>query len=150
MSTNFPASLDSYTTKVDGVDTVQAAHINNLQDAVVAVETMLLSAPAWTAPTLLNSWVNFGGSQSTAGYYLDTRTQIVHLRGLIKSGTGAAAAFTLPAGHRPPLNLIFPTVLNNGGADVAGHVDIDTSGNVKPNVTASVWFTLDGLSFRTS
>lgn len=39
MSTNFPTSLDSYSTKVDGSDYPQAAHVNNLQDAVVALET---------------------------------------------------------------------------------------------------------------
>lgn len=38
MSTNFPGVFDSYTTKTDNVDTVSAAHINNLQDAVVALE----------------------------------------------------------------------------------------------------------------
>lgn len=41
MTTNFPSSLDSFTTKVDGVDEVLAAHVNNLQDAVVAIETSL-------------------------------------------------------------------------------------------------------------
>lgn len=55
MPTNFPTSLDSYTNKVDGVDTVQAAHVNNLQDAVVAIETKLgnnsqqVNAPAGVA-----------------------------------------------------------------------------------------------------
>ncbi len=33
--------MDSYTTKVDGVDDVLAAHVNNLQDAMVATETTL-------------------------------------------------------------------------------------------------------------
>lgn len=41
MATAYPAALDSYTTKIDGVDTVQAAHINNMQDAIVAIETEL-------------------------------------------------------------------------------------------------------------
>lgn len=38
MSTNFPSSLDSFTDKVDGTDYPQAAHINNLQDAIEALE----------------------------------------------------------------------------------------------------------------
>lgn len=38
MSTNYPGSLDSYTTKVDGVDDVLAAHINDPQDAIEALE----------------------------------------------------------------------------------------------------------------
>lgn len=42
MSTNFPTNPDTYTTKVDGVDTVMAAHINDLQDATTAIEQALL------------------------------------------------------------------------------------------------------------
>ena len=42
MSTTFPTNPDSYTTKVDGVDTVMASHINNLQDATTAIEQALL------------------------------------------------------------------------------------------------------------
>ena len=45
MSTNYPGGLDSYTTKQDGVDTVAAAHINDLQDAVSAIETELGTDP---------------------------------------------------------------------------------------------------------
>ena len=45
MPTNFPSSLDSFTTKVDGVDRVMASHVNNLQDAVVALETQLGAPP---------------------------------------------------------------------------------------------------------
>jgi hypothetical protein len=41
MSTNYPTSLDSYTAKTDGVDDVLAAHVNNLQDAIVAIETKI-------------------------------------------------------------------------------------------------------------
>lgn len=40
MSTNFPTSLDSYTTKNSG-DTISEGHVNDLQDAVVAAETKL-------------------------------------------------------------------------------------------------------------
>lgn len=39
MPTAYPSSLDSYTTKLDGVSDVLAADINNLQDAVVALQT---------------------------------------------------------------------------------------------------------------
>ena len=38
MATNFPTSLDSYTTKVDNVDDVNAADINNPQSAIEALE----------------------------------------------------------------------------------------------------------------
>lgn len=37
----FPTTIDSFTTKVDNVDTIAASHINALQTAVVAIETVL-------------------------------------------------------------------------------------------------------------
>lgn len=39
MPTSYPGGLDSYTNKVDGVTDVLAADTNNLQDAMVAVQT---------------------------------------------------------------------------------------------------------------
>jgi hypothetical protein len=51
MATTFPGAIDSYSTKVDNVDDVEAAHINDLQDAVVAIETVVQSQPA--PPNLL-------------------------------------------------------------------------------------------------
>lgn len=41
MPTNFPTSLDSFTTKTNNVDTIDASHVNNLQDATLAIETLL-------------------------------------------------------------------------------------------------------------
>lgn len=38
MATVFPASLDVFSTKVDGVDDALAADVNNLQDAVAALQ----------------------------------------------------------------------------------------------------------------
>lgn len=45
MASNFPASVDSYTTKVDLVDDVMASHVNDLQDAIVALEQAALARP---------------------------------------------------------------------------------------------------------
>ncbi len=52
MSTNYPGALDSYSTKVDGVDDVLAAHINNPQDAIEAIEAELGTDPAGTFTTV--------------------------------------------------------------------------------------------------
>lgn len=41
MTTTFPDAIDSYSTKVDGVTDVMAADVNDLQDAVVAIETAI-------------------------------------------------------------------------------------------------------------
>ncbi len=38
MSTNYPTSLDSYVDKTDNEDDVLAAHVNNMQDAIEALQ----------------------------------------------------------------------------------------------------------------
>lgn len=52
MTTVYPGTLDSWTDKTDGVDIYYAAHVNNLQDAVEAIETELGTDPAGTATDL--------------------------------------------------------------------------------------------------
>lgn len=54
MPTNFPTSLDSYSTKVNSVDTVNASHINDLQDAIMAIENAFITTTVWT-PALSSS-----------------------------------------------------------------------------------------------
>ena len=41
MATNYPTALDSYSTKLDNVDYYAAAHINDPQDAIEALEAKL-------------------------------------------------------------------------------------------------------------
>lgn len=52
MTTLFPGAIDSYSLKVDGVTDVLAAHVNDLQDAVVAIETAVIATSP--NPNLLN------------------------------------------------------------------------------------------------
>lgn len=52
MTTNFPNALDSFTPKVDGFDRYMAADVNNLQDAVAAVEAELGTSPKGLAATV--------------------------------------------------------------------------------------------------
>lgn len=56
---SYPTAIKSFTTKASG-DTVQAAHINDLQDEVTAIETNLLQAPTTYTPT----WGNTGTANS--------------------------------------------------------------------------------------
>lgn len=47
MASNYPGSLDSFVAKSDGAgNPVNAAHINNLQNSIVAIETELGTDPA--------------------------------------------------------------------------------------------------------
>jgi hypothetical protein len=101
---------------------------------------------AWIEPTLLNGWVNFGSGFETAGYYKD-EFGVVHLRGLIKSGTTTAGTtlFNLPIGYRPSNNK-FTIIANHNTFAI---LSINTTGNVNINTTvSSVWISLDNISFK--
>ena len=98
----------------------------------------------WTAPSLINSWVNEGGSMETAGYFKDS-LGIVHIKGSIKTGTLATVAFVLPAGYRPAAKQRF------GGASATGvvtRIDVDSSGNVTPVYGNNAGLSLDEITFR--
>lgn len=105
-------------------------------------------------PGFQNGYTNFGSGWSTAGFYKDS-TRIVHLRGTLKKLTGTfdgSAAFTLPAGYRPPQILSLPAAVDNG----SGALQINTDGSVViycwtgPCTTGSggVGVGMDGLTFR--
>lgn len=57
MAASYPSSVKAFTSRVAG-DTIQPAHVNDLQDEVTAVETDLLKA--WTTPAYAAG--NFTGS----------------------------------------------------------------------------------------
>jgi hypothetical protein len=98
---------------------------------------------AWTAPALLNGWVNNGAPYELAGYYLDRR--IVYLKGLIRTGVLGSPAFVLPVGFRPAQLLVINTISNNA----IGRVDVSADGSVTPVApSSSAYVSLDGLSFR--
>lgn len=136
------------TTKSD----VGLSNVDNTSDANKPVSTAQATAiaakanaalEAWIAPTLGNSWVNFGTPYNNVGYYKDN-FGIVHLRGLIKSGTLQQTLFTLPTGYRPANTEFISTLSNNA----IGSVLIAADGTVKPWDGSSTWFSLDGVTFR--
>lgn len=96
----------------------------------------------WTAPTLGNSWVNFGSPHASAGYKRDVHG-LVHIKGLIKSGTMNSAIFTLPEGYRPSEQLVF-SVISNGAI---GRLDVFVDGDVKLVSGSNAWVSLDSISF---
>jgi hypothetical protein len=103
-------------------------------------------SPAYVAPTLLNSWVNFGGAEATAGYYKDA-LGIVRIKGLVKLGvtTPGTNIFVLPAGFRPAENSIFAQ--NSNGA--FGSIGVALNGAVYVNTCPSNTYLSIDCSFRT-
>lgn len=101
-------------------------------------------ATTWTAPTLTNSWQNFGGAYAGAAYR--KVGDMVQLRGLIKLGTIGAAAFTLPVGFRPPADLLF----SSADAGVVGEILVTSGGAVTPSNTNNTYQSLSAIQFSTS
>ena len=80
---------------------------------------------SWTdVPTFLNSWTNFGGEYVPARYCKSNG--IVHLQGMVKSGTIGLPMFVLPAGYRPNYRLYLPCL----NQSAAARLDVDADGNV--------------------
>lgn len=100
----------------------------------------------WITPTLLNGWVAYDTAiYATAQYYKD-KFGIVHLRGMIKSGTIGTTAFTLPLGYRPIKREFAPTVSNGA----FGAILISETGNVNAQVGNTAYVSLSDISFRTN
>lgn len=97
------------------------------------------------APTLLNSWVDLGGTSRAAGYYVDA-LGIVHLEGSIQTGTAVAGTqlFQLPEGLRPSERLYF--IVNSSSG--VGTLYIDPDGFVYFESGSNLSFSFNGVYFR--
>ena len=102
---------------------------------------------SWTAPSFLNSWVNFGGVNEPAGYFKDS-FEVVHLRGMIKDGTIGQPAFILPEGYRPAYEAFYGTASNDLFGQCVIQMSTGNEGKVIPHVGDNTWFSLAGITFR--
>lgn len=84
----------------------------------------------WIAPTLLNSWTNFGGGTAPAGYRKEG--EWVYLRGVVDGSVSTdVIIFTLPVGYRPPHDAEFVVFSRTGGgAPSINTLEVTTSGDV--------------------
>lgn len=100
------------------------------------------------APTLLNSWQNYGTAYGSAAYWKD-KCNVVHISGMVKGGTitDGTVIFTLPSGYRPSAPEKFLVVSVNALCIL----DIYTNGNVTIRAGANAsWVSLSGISFKAS
>ena len=95
---------------------------------------------AWTQPTLVNSWVDYGAPNAFIAYR--KVGDIVQLRGTAKNGTLNTTAFTLPVGYRPSASYRVATC--------DGSIDVNTSGNVGFYAASNAIFSIDGAWFTTT
>lgn len=96
-----------------------------------------------------NGWVNFGDARTAQYRRIGNR---VSLRGLIKNGSiGAFAAFTLPAGFRPPTRNSYDGYFACTGSNAYACVAVDGASGAVLVVAAvnNAWIDLSGVSFCT-
>lgn len=99
---------------------------------------------AWQAPTLLNSWTNYGGGFSEAAYYKDS-LGMVHLRGMVRGGAIGSNAFVLPVGYRPGATLYIAGVTSGSAVAI---ISVAPDGVVKFDQGSSAYVSLDTAHFR--
>lgn len=126
------------TSTTSSTTAASATAVKSVQDSKADI-----AQESWIAPTLLNSWVDFGGGYETAGYMIDT-LGFVHLKGIVKSGTSVTAIFNLPLGYRPSERPILSTYSN----DAFAAIDITTGGDVRLVTGSNASLSLSGISFR--
>lgn len=127
------------------------------------VQANNLRGPAferWTGATLQNSWAAFGGNYATPGYRKEGNA--VALRGVVKGGSMATVAFTLPAHLRPPADRLLPVTTYDASQTkffygtlfynaATGNVYAYSSGAITALGVPEAWaagdgFSLDGVS----
>ena len=128
------------TETVNDIDTSLTPRIDSVEQQL----TLISGAPLTFAPTLLNSWVNFGDGFAPVGYWKGS-DNMVHITGLIKNGVTSEGAviFTLPSGFRPEFKGIFTITQDNA----VGRIDVNDNGNVLVVKAGAVFTSLAGISF---
>jgi len=106
-------------------------------------DQILAPNSTWVAPTLLNSWTNFGTGFAAAGYRKLISGEVI-LKGVIAPGTTTAGTvlFTLPAGYRPADTLVFVAA-----SSTKVRIDVASNGDVKIMEVPSSFLSLDGIRF---
>lgn len=147
MPASYPTSVKSFTTKTNGVDDVDASHINDLQLEMSAVETELLTVGTWV-PT----FTGFSSDPASGLYRYVLRGPVCTM--FIRqpnSGTSNATTFTitLPFTARTITNMAWYAggrVMDNGVIPAnPGMAVIDSAGT-----TAALFTDFAGTAWTNS
>lgn len=118
----YPGTLDTFTTKVAKVDLYRAAHMNDVQAAIVAVETELGTDPAASETDLktrLNAALNADGTLKT-GFSVASGT----ITTLTATTVGCNVVGNHPHGTTTPLQRV-PTDSAQSGGNARGNYAVD-------------------------
>lgn len=149
MAASYPTSVKSFTTKVDGVDYPQAAHINDLQLEVTAIETKLVAgryvmqtgfqntSPADATNYYFGSWENltFNTTANERKMYILQAGKIVGADVLFRQTAGSAQTSTLYIRHNNTTDYTISAAITNDAAET--HFS-NTSLNSGSGITVAV------------
>lgn len=107
----------------------------------------------WIPLPLVNSWANFSGAWSQAGYR--KVGDKVEVRGLIANPVSQGMSYfntitTLPVGFRPPTNNTFTVISAPGGVDKSTRFDVSSNGEIIAYWAAAGtmgYLSMDGINF---
>jgi hypothetical protein len=102
-----------------------------------------LADSGWLAPVLQNGWVVYDATYGSAAMYRKVGN-IVLVRGLVRNGTVAATIFTLPAGFRPGIRMLFAAETN---PNVNCRIDVDPTGTINGSGESNGWLSLGNIIF---
>lgn len=140
-------TLVDYRSTGKGIAFGKVSEQDAMEIALDVVLTGTLLQEEKQTPTLLNSWVNYGGEYENAGYWKD-KNGVVHLHGVIKDGitTFNTFIFQLPTKYRPEKREIF--VAPSGSSGMC-QIYILPSGNVSlGNGADTTYISLSGITFK--
>lgn len=146
-NSRFALIADTLNGNVDSANLANNAVITSklANNAVTAVK--IETQQAWQAVVYANGWADYDATEWFGGQYYKDSLGIVHLRGLLRTGTvtSGTTMFTLPAGYRPGRKILQPTMSNNNLA----RIELHTDGTAKTNAgVAAGWVTIANISFR--
>jgi|KBSMisStaDraftv2_1062788.scaffolds.fasta_scaffold780071_1 hypothetical protein len=124
-----PATRANATPSID----LHAADHNAISQALTDLVAQLNAVP-WNTATLVNSWVAFSAGNPPLQYRKIGDT--VQLRGLIKGGASGPTITTLPAGYRPPQQILLPSISSDGAAC---RLTIETTGIITATFSGLVY-----------
>jgi len=95
------------------------------------------------SPTLLNGWVNYGGSYILTQF--TRKAGMVTITGMVKAGVISTTLpiFNLPVGFRPKGRIV-STQMSNGAAC---RMDVLANGDVLPYSGSNAWYSFN-LTFK--
>jgi len=114
MASSYPGSLDSFTSKKDSINDVEAAHMNDLQNALLALQTEMGIDPASTPA---NAFTNVVGRLNSNVQVIDRDVVVAELVSSVAETT--MYSFTVPANvlsnNRALRMTVVGDLLNNEG-----------------------------------